>query len=104
MSRNRGTRLLASVFGPSRPGTPRWNRKRWALPALSLIAAAYVSGAGPVAYAVGRGWLTVGTYEACYAPLGLLFDPRDGLLSGMLPYDDFVEWCHEVGRRHRGSL
>jgi hypothetical protein len=75
------------------------------VPAVLLLLAVYITGAPPLAYMVGRGWVSEPTFRTVYAPLEMLLGPREGKPSLVGDFvDDSIEWFHEVGQRHRVSL
>jgi hypothetical protein len=114
---------------PEPPGRPWWRRK-WVWAALALwLAVAYPLSLGPVAYLVGRGWITKTQATAVYAPIIYGADslrPHPGLGLGspdeegrrpyiVLPDPDpwprpvastaesylrVVEWFAGLGERH----
>lgn len=111
---------------------PWWKKKLWAVALALWLAVAYPLSLWPVAYMVGRGWLTVAAVKTAYAPVLIAADalrPHPGI--GLAPPDesgrrkyiplpdadpwprpvasaaesylDTVQWFDGLGRRHAAS-
>lgn len=68
-----------------------------------LLPVPYVAGTGPMAYAVGRNWVSGTTFEAYCRPLEEFYGQRNQRILMPEGLEDFIEWCHAVGRRHSAS-
>lgn len=82
---------------PEKPKRSWWRKKRWWAAGLLWLSVAYVLSAGPVRYAVARGWMPDASFHTFYRPVWKV------ALRWRLhnAWGAYHSWWHRFGERHR---
>lgn len=85
---------------PEKPKRRWWRKKRWWAAGLLWLSLCYVLSAGPVRYAIARGWMPDWTFHTFYRPVWKVAI-RLRLHNA---WGAHHSWWHSLGERHRTKV